>query len=124
MNILIDTHIFLWLANGNIDMIKAKHLVYIKDINNNIFISSLSIAEISIKVSINKLKLNADLSAVLRDMNIKVLDFDIKSALKLAILPLYHRDPFDRMIIVQAVSNKYKLISYDKHFIEYDCELL
>ena len=120
MNILIDTHIFLWLANGNIDMIKAKHLVYIKDINNNIFISSLSIAEISI----NKLKLNADLSAVLRDMNIKVLDFDIKSALKLAILPLYHRDPFDRMIIAQAVSNKYKLISYDKHFIEYDCELL
>ena len=122
MNILIDTHIFLWLATGEFKNIK--NMSYIYDIKNNLFLSSLSIAEISIKVSIGKLKFDGDILKVLEEMDIKILNFDGKSALLLETLPLHHRDPFDRMIISQAITNKYKVISEDRKFKLYNCELL
>ncbi|MFP4487212.1 MAG: PIN domain-containing protein [Campylobacterales bacterium] len=53
-----------------------------------------------------------------------LLDFDGKSAITLGLLPFHHKDPFDRMIISQAISKNYKLISLDRKFIKYDCELL
>ncbi len=61
---------------------------------------------------------------ILDEMGIEVLDFDANSALLLGSLPFYHRDPFDRMIISQAITRKYKIISVDKKFKLYDCELL
>jgi PIN domain nuclease of toxin-antitoxin system len=123
MNILIDTHIFLWLANGNIDKV-GPQIDYLYDINNNIFISSISIAEIMIKKSLNKLKFDGDIIKVIKDMNIKILDFDGNSAVKLSSLPFHHRDPFDRMIISQSLTYKYKIISVDKKFKYYECEIL
>ncbi len=124
MNILIDTHIFLWLADDSFDLIKPNQLKYLKDINNHIYISSLSIAEISIKISVGKLKFDGDILGALKDMDINILDFDANSALILESLPFHHRDPFDRMIIAQAITNKYKILSIDKMFKLYDCELL
>ncbi|MFW5990056.1 MAG: type II toxin-antitoxin system VapC family toxin [Campylobacterales bacterium] len=123
MNILIDTHIFLWLAT-DISKIDKKHFDYIADETNNIFISSLSIAEIIIKKSIGNLEFDGDILSTLDDMGIAVLDFDGKSAITLGLLPFHHKDPFDRMIISQAISKNYKLISLDRKFIKYDCELL
>jgi len=99
MNILIDTHIFLWLANDNIDLIRENQLEYLKDING-------------------------DILKTLKNMNIDILDFDAKSALILSSLPFHHRDPFDRMIISQAIRKKYKIMSADKKFKLYNCELL
>ncbi|MBL0686382.1 MAG: type II toxin-antitoxin system VapC family toxin [Sulfurospirillum sp.] len=124
MNTLIDTHIFLWLANDNLELIQSKNLQYLKDRNNNIYMSSLSIAEISIKISIGKLKFDGDILEVLKSMDIEILDFDGKSALELTTLPYHHRDPFDRMIIAQAMTNSYKIMSVDRKFKLYDCELL
>jgi len=124
MNIIIDTHIFLWLANDDIDLIKPDKFKYLNDINNKLYISSLSIAEISIKISIGKLKFDGDIINTITDMGISTLDFDGKSALLLATLPYHHRDPFDRMIISQAITHKYKIISTDRKFKFYDCKLL
>jgi len=123
MNIIIDTHIFLWLAS-DIKKIDKKYMQYIEDMNNTIYLSSLSISEIMIKKSIGNLDFDADMLAILDEMGIKVLDFDGYSAMLLGSLPLHHRDPFDRMIITQAISNKYKIISVDRKFKLYDCELL
>ena len=123
MNILIDTHIFLWLAS-DISKVSQKHFEYIKDIKNNIYISSMSIAEIMIKKSIGNLDFEADILAILEEMGIEVLDFDAHSALLLGTLPFYHRDPFDRMIISQAIAAKYKIISVDAKFKNYNCKLL
>ena len=50
MNILIDTHIFLYLANGNLDKLHKKHLKILEDIHNNVYLSALSIAEILLKL--------------------------------------------------------------------------
>ena len=123
MNIIIDTHIFLWLA-ADLQKINQKHLKYIKNIENNIYLSSLSIAEIMIKKSIGNLDFEGDILRVLDEMGIDILDFDARSALMLGLLPFYHRDPFDRMIISQAITKKYKIISADKKFKLYDCKLL
>ena len=122
MNIIIDTHIFLWLAAGEYK--KIKNIQLLEDTNNNIFLSSLSIAEITIKVSIGKLKFDGDILEVLKDMGVEILNFDVKSALLLKNLPYHHKDPFDRMIITQAISNKFKIVSADKNFTKYDCELI
>jgi len=124
MNILIDTHIFLFLANGDLNKLKPKHLQILEDINNNIYLSSLSIAEISIKASINKLKFEGNILWVLDDMDIEVLEFDAKSALLLKDLPYYHKDPFDRMIIAQAITHKLKILTYDEKFKFYNCQII
>jgi PIN domain nuclease of toxin-antitoxin system len=123
MNIIIDTHIFLWLA-GDLQKISDKYMQYIEDTSNNIYLSSLSIAEIMIKKSIGNLYFDGDILIILNEMGIDILDFNANSALMLGSLPFYHRDPFDRMIISQAITKKYKIISVDRKFKLYDCELL
>lgn len=123
MNVLIDTHIFLWLMFDT-KKISSKHMKILQDTSNNIFLSSLSIAEIMIKKSLNKLDVEFDLEYVLDLFDMKILDFNAKSALLLHLLPYYHHDPFDRMIITQAISHKYKIISVDNKFAKYECDLL
>ena len=125
MNIIVDTHIFLWLAS-DVKKVDKKYMKYIENTNNNIYLSSLSIAEIMIKKSIGDLDFNAtdDILMILDEMGIEVLNFDGYSALLLGSLPVHHRDPFDRMIISQAITKKYKIISVDRKFKLYDCELL
>jgi len=123
MNIIIDTHIFLWLAS-DVKKVDKKYMQYIEDMSNTIYLSSLSIAEIMIKKSIGNLDFNANILEILDEMGIEVLDYDGYSAILLGSLPFHHRDPFDRMIISQAISNKYKIISVDRKFKLYDCELL
>jgi len=123
MNILIDTHIFLWLASDT-SKVSQKHFEHIKDTKNRIYMSSLSIAEIMIKKSIGNLDFEADILSILDEMGIGILDFNVKSALLLGVLPFHHRDPFDRMIISQAITHNYKIISVDVKFKNYDCKLL
>ena len=123
MNIIIDTHIFLWLM-GDSKKVSKEHMKHIEDLDNNIFLSSISIAEIMIKKSIGHLKFEADILEILKEMDINILEFDAKSALLLGSLPLHHRDPFDRMIIAQSIVNDHKIITVDKKFSLYDCELL
>lgn len=123
MNILIDTHIFLWLIYDT-KKVNKKYMDYLKDLDNTIYLSAMSIAEIMIKKSIGNLEVDFDMDEVLHVMGIKVLDFDAKSAMLLGTLPLHHRDPFDRMIIAQAMTNRCKIISVDSKFAFYECELL
>ena len=123
MNILIDTHIFLWLASEP-QKVPRRQMDYIKDLDNRLYMSSMSIAEIMIKKSIGHLDFDGDILAILDEMGIDILDFDAKSALLLGMLPMHHKDPFDRMIISQAIAKKYKIITVDKKFAQYDCELL
>ena len=123
MKILIDTHIFLWLA-ADPGKIAKKHMQLLEDLQNDIFLSSISIAEIMIKKSIGNLEFDGDILTLLEEMDIRVLEFDAKSAILLGSLPFHHRDPFDRMIIAQGMINNYKILSVDSKFKKYKCELL
>jgi len=123
MDILIDTHIFLWLVY-DVKRVRKSHLAYLKDSRNRIYLSAMSIAEMMIKQSLGTLEISFDIEEMLSVMDINVLDFGAKSALMLGTLPYHHKDPFDRMIIAQSLVYGYKLISSDGKFGMYDCELL
>ena len=123
MRVLIDTHIFLWLVYEP-QKVPSKYMDILEDMTNNIYLSSISIAEIMIKKSIGTLDVDFDILDMVDKMSLELLDFDAKSAMILGTLPFYHKDPFDRMLISQAISNRYKILSVDGKFKKYDCELL
>lgn len=123
MDIIIDTHIFLWLLYEP-QKVSKKHLKYLKDLDNTLYLTSISIAEIMIKKSLGNLDVEFDMFKVTDKMGLKILDFDAHSAMLLGTLPLHHRDPFDRMIISQSLVKKYKIITNDNKFGYYKCELL
>lgn len=123
MTIIIDTHIFLWLLNDP-SHIKLEHLSFIESTANEIFLSSMSIAELMIKKSIGKLDFNFDPLEMAENMGVEILAFTGSDALQLETLPLHHKDPFDRMIISQALANKFSMLSYDSKFGFYDCKLI
>ena len=123
MKILIDTHIFLWLIYQP-SKIKNSHLLILQDTKNDIHVSAISIAEIMIKKSIGKLEVEFDLNEAVDKLGLSLLDYDAFSALHLANLPFHHKDPFDRMIISQAIENNFKIITVDSKFSLYDCSLI
>lgn len=123
MKIILDTHIFLW-ALSNPEKISPKNIIEIETLANNIFISSISIAEIMIKSSLNKLDITFDPIKMIEDSGFEFLDFRAKDAVLLKEMPFHHKDPFDRMLIAQSIANKYHIMSNDSKFKLYDCKLL
>ena len=121
MQYLIDTHTFLWFTEGSSELsVKAKNLI--KDKNNEVFISIASLWEISIKTAIGKLEIISDYTTVIDDVidnKIEILTINFAHTLTQNKLPLHHRDPFDRMIVSQAILENMNLISSDAIFDEY-----
>ncbi len=118
---LIDTQILIW-SLGLSDKIPNKIRNILNDTNNFIFVSSASIWEIAIKTSIGKLifpfKLK-DIRKVIQGMNINILDIRTEHIIKVSDLPFHHKDPFDRLIISQAIVENLIVISSDKNFSKY-----
>ena len=123
MNIILDTHIFLWIL-AEPERINQKYLEYIEDVSNEIFISSITVAEIAIKSSIGKLAFDFEIDKVVQNSGFEPLGFTMEDAVELMNLPFHHKDPFDRMIISQAVSRSFYIISDDEKFKSYVCKLL
>ena len=127
MKLLIDTHVFLWLLYAP-EKIDTKQMQALNNLDNTLYLSSMSIAEIMIKRSLGKLNVDFknpnELINILEHMGIKLLDYDGLSALHLGSLPFHHRDPFDRMIITQAIEYNYTIVTVDAKFKMYPCKLL
>ncbi len=123
MKILIDTHIFLW-ALSSPEKLSSKRIFQLESASNEVFLSAMSIAELMIKSSLGKLEINFNPVEMATEMGITLLDFSGEEALLLKNLPFHHKDPFDRMIISQAMTYKLKLMSDDQHFKHYPCKLI
>ena len=123
MKILIDTHIFL-RAISNPDHLKRHHRAELETQANTVYLSAISVAELMIKSSIGKLEVNFDPVAVALETGFQLLSFSGNDALQLKSLPFHHRDPFDRMLITQALSNHYAIMTDDAKFSLYDCKLI
>ena len=123
MKIIVDTHIFLWLLNEP-EKVSQKYMKHLENTENTIYLSSISVAELMIKKSIEKLEFDFDILSVTAQMGLEVLPFDGMDAIGLGALPFHHKDPFDRMIISQALSKNYHIISDDGKFGLYDCKLI
>jgi len=123
MKILIDTHIFLWMLSSP-EKLNDKRRYELETPSNEVFLSAMSIAELMIKHSIGKIHIDFDPMQMAQKMRVEILDFSGTHATLLGQLPLHHRDPFDRMIIAQSLSNGLPLMSDDHKFPEYDCKVI
>ena len=123
MKILIDTHIFLWMLSSPDKLNKKRHYE-LETPANEVFLSSMSIAELMIKHSMGKIHIAFDPLEMAKEMRIEMLNFSGVDAMMLGQLPFHHKDPFDRMIIAQAIANRLNLMSDDSKFLEYDCKVV
>jgi PIN domain nuclease of toxin-antitoxin system len=104
MNYLLDTHVLLWAINEPIKLpvsIKEK----IEDTKNVCYVSIVSFWEIAIKVSIKKLSIEMELTAlfeIIGKSQFEILNLNQSAILQVAALPFHHNDPFDRILISQA----------------------
>ena len=121
MKILLDTNALIWFANGD-KKLSQNAIDSIENPENEQFVSVASIWEIAIKKSIGKLDFPFDLNNlvdILENNGFFILDILSKHATAIEILPLVHRDPFDRIIFAQALTEEMQLISVDKIFDDY-----
>jgi len=126
MNLLLDTHAFLWYISGD-KQLPEKIVQTINDTSNRCFISIASIWEIAIKLSLDKLEIKGGLSSIedfLTNNDFEILPIDFDDTKNLLALEFHHRDPFDRMIIDQAQTTNSTVISRDESFKNYDIKLL
>ena len=118
MRILLDTHIYLWWLEDHIKLSsKARELIQSAD---EVYVSSASIWEAAIKISIGKLE--ADVSALAQQISLNgfiELPVSSKHAVQIAQLPNHHRDPFDRMLVAQAMTEPLRLLSADTQVAQY-----
>ncbi len=123
MKFIIDTHIFLW-ALSDPEKIDKDRIFEIRTLSNIVYVSSISIAEIMIKASIGKLNFDFDPIQMANKSGFEMLDFKGEDMLLLKVMPFHHKDPFDRMLIAQSVSNKYPIMTNDEKFKLYECKLI
>ena len=118
MRILIDTNIVLWAMSGSTKLSKAAR----REIEqaDAVYVSAASLWEIGIKVGLGKLDVDIDeLSVLLTEAGFEPLPLSWKHARAIHALPHHHRDPFDRMLVAQAISEPLRLVTHDAQLAKY-----
>ena len=127
MRLLLDTHVLLW------SFLSPERLSpHARDVlsgpENQVFVSVASAWEVAIKQSLGKLELPDDaerwLPEMLRRSGASLLDIGLRAALRVRALPLHHNDPFDRMLIAQALEDGFTIVTRDKSFSSYGVPLM
>ncbi|MYA22252.1 MAG: type II toxin-antitoxin system VapC family toxin [Gemmatimonadetes bacterium] len=122
MNLLLDTHTFLWMALDDPQLSETAR-AELSDAENELYLSPASYWEIAIKISIGKYNLTEPLTAfVKREIvanNLKVLPIDVDHTAEISTLPFHHKDPFDRMLVAQSMVENFPLVSRDTIFDQY-----
>jgi PIN domain nuclease of toxin-antitoxin system len=125
--LLLDTHVFLWWVSDAPDLTAAARLA-ISNADNECYLSLASCWEMAIKSSLGKLSLakpvDRFVSEQLRANNFALLNIELRHAAKVEKLPFHHRDPFDRLLIAQAIMEKLIIVAADRAFSDYGVKLL
>ena len=127
MKLLLDTHSFVWWRD---DSTKLSTTAFnaISDADNEVFISVIAAWELEIKIALNKFQLKSTLENAIReeqDTNrFRVLPVHLAHVFELGRLPLVHRDPFDRLLIAQAIVEDLTIVTADRNFSDYDVKVL
>jgi len=116
MNILLDTHAFLWFVNDD-PLLSESAKRLIEDESSQPFLSAASLWEIAIKISLGKLNLKQPYAAFIPQQlainGIGILNITMEHTAAIANLPFHHRDPFDRLLAVQSKIENMPLVSAD-----------
>ncbi|MDJ0597950.1 MAG: type II toxin-antitoxin system VapC family toxin [Crocosphaera sp.] len=122
---LLDTHAFIWLSENDSNL--PDNLRDMIDVADRVYLSIASLWEIAIKLNLGKLSLQRSyetIEAELESSDILLLPISFIDTLQIRHLPLHHRDPFDRMLIAQAINRSFVLISQDTKFDAYSVQRL
>lgn len=119
MRLLLDTHALLWWLNDDVKLGNhARGLI--GDPENDVLVSAVSLWEITVKLRIGKLDADIDeILAILPDQGFDRLDITDAHLVALAALPLHHRDPFDHLLMAQAVAEGAYFVSQDRNVALY-----
>lgn len=118
MRCLLDTHVLLWWLENPVALSEKARSV-IKDGKNAIYVSAAVVWEIAIKRSLGKLDIPDNIDAVLKTNRFLPLSITVDHALAVQSLPTHHRDPFDRMLIAQAIFEDMAIITRDLNIQNY-----
>lgn len=126
MRALLDTHTFLWLVSAPDRLGEQRR--FVEDTRNELLLSAASSWEISIKHSLGRLELPEPperfVPRQLSSAGVGAIPVEHVHALRAGALPLHHRDPFDRLLIAQALELGVPVITADQAFDDYDVEVL
>jgi PIN domain nuclease of toxin-antitoxin system len=127
VKLLLDTHVFLWLITGDQRM-PPSHRQTLGDPANDVFLSVAAVWEATVKYQLGKLPLPEPPERYLPSRrqlhNVASLPLDEESILRLPSLPLHHRDPFDRMMICQALEHGMTIVTVDSAIKQYSVPTL
>ena len=127
MKLLLDTHIFLWFISGD-NRLSDDFRDAIQDPTNDAYLSAVSLWEISVKYHLGRLPLPQPPESYIplqrQRHSIASLSLDEASVTQLAKLPPIHSDPFDRMLICQALEHRMTIVTVDQVFPSYPVTLL
>ena len=123
MNLLLDTHTLLWWLNDDPTLADSARTA-IADPENTVFLSAVVVWEIRIKQGIGKLDLPDDFGEVLDGQRFAELPVTVDHAHRIAELPAVHRDPFDRMLVAQAMVEHMVIVTRDKSIADYDVDVI
>jgi PIN domain nuclease of toxin-antitoxin system len=118
VRLLIDTHVLLWWLTGA-PVLPARARDLIRDPENNVFVSAVSLWEIRLKHSLDKLRVPPDFRDRLGAEPFDVLSLTETHTEGIANLPWHHRDPFDRMLVAQAKAEGMFLLTADTVVAKY-----
>jgi len=122
MRLLLDTHVVLWWIED--DPRLSSDVAALLRSEPDVFVSSASIWEIAIKQVLGKLEGPGDLPERALTAQFPVLHMTARHGIVAARLPLHHGDPFDRMLVAQAISEDLTLVTRDRRVQQYDVALL
>ena len=124
MNLLLDTHVFLWAVDDNPNLSPDARAAII-DANNIVYVSAATAWEISIKRAIGKLRIpESNYLEELRLHRFTPLSITTEHALAVENLPMHHKDPFDRMLVAQAKEEKLVIVTHDPRIKSYDVRII
>ncbi|MBN6711646.1 type II toxin-antitoxin system VapC family toxin [Haemophilus haemoglobinophilus] len=127
MKLLLDTHILLWLAWNKKEKLSPQAIDLLENLENELYISMASLWEISIKSSLGKPDFSIDVEKLIEGatrIGCKVLLIEITHILKLNQLVTVHKDPFDRLLLAQAESEKIYFLTADQLILKHSSSYL
>ena len=125
MQVLLDTHTLLWYIDGDSKLSNSVNLI-IKNAEK-VYVSIVSFWELSIKIGLDKLQLKPSIREIYTELlrnDISMLSIEIIAIENLILLPYHHRDPFDRMLVAQALAHNLVLVSKDEQLKKYAVTVL
>jgi PIN domain nuclease of toxin-antitoxin system len=122
MKILVDSHVIIWAVDEP-SKLSPLATSLLEDVQNDLLLSAASLWELSIKVGLSKLQLSLSyrewMELVIEHLMLTLLPISLHHAEIQSHLPLHHRDPFDRMLISQAIAENIPVVSSDAAFDAY-----